>query len=593
MADIKKVARRFLEFAVTHKLITAAVINLLILVLSFVVSFPKYAMFDEWACSLDFANNRIETHFMNFFIAKFFCIIQQFFSNTNTYTVCLILFSYLSYCVIQYIFISKYGFKGLCVSTLLCAAFAPCNYCIINFTTAAAALTVSGFLLLINLINDKKLSVLKSALCVLLIITGFSLRKQLFFVGLFSFLVYIFINVIVDKWSKESSITVNLKTVIKAMFGKRFLAFTLCIVIAFFSVYTISDRIYYSTPGEQLQKNFNSIRSAIYDYNLPSYEYSKEAFSEINYSETEYRMILSWYLDVDGAQSIEKLKELRDVIRTEEPRSIKYVPKKILLDELNNIKELNQSGIFFVVMAVTILASFILLKGKYKLFSVAFAFIAAVFYFYLYYTGRYPFRAVLPVILFAVIFALIKMCEHIRANDNRRTLRRTILSFVFIAAIFGLYFNTVYLSTYNTTYYEDGKTFYNPDLLEKYTQETECEYMCGVSASFKMRFGEESFINPFLKRSNDEEFCKLLTVDATYIHTNYYDNKLKKFGIANPYRDIVNNDSLCFIDDSASPQIDMLCEYAHKWYYSQYSAVEADKITNIGNFVIYKLHTVN
>ena len=330
----------------------------------------------------------------------------------------------------------------------------------------------------------------------------------------------------------------------------------------------ILDRqIYASSPGWAFFTKYNDCRSDLTDYSLPDYETDRALYDELGITETAYGLLkegLNFYdTDVFSLDHMETLDAAR--------------PKNSLSKALviNFLKEYPIGYVGIPVFMGFLIFVFIWVgwgDHRWKVWLTAGyeILVMGMIDFYLYYQGRYLKNRVEVALWFSISLVVIWFCHGRKLQISRRT------ALVAVACIL----------IANQYTWKNRWGFLNVQ------KEIDKEYLRGIYQDAKdldpdglilAKIPTISYtMYDVLDSVPQGTFENIIWLGGWEMQNPIWIEKLKEYGITNPYRDLINNEHVYLVDDN----IKVTLKYIREYYAED---VEAQRLQDNGRWQVYQL----
>lgn len=327
------------------------------------------------------------------------------------------------------------------------------------------------------------------------------------------------------------------------------------------------DRAMYSDAGWEDFLRYDAARSELIDYGFPDYEKNEEAYLELGIDDSAYQLFRSWThqdsekITADVLESLVELKSNRKINLSFGKKFVQTIGKGIL-----------KISAFWVFAAM---AAAWLLSGKKQVPEVLTFLAEAAFltllYGYLFYRGRYLFNRV----DIGIWMAAAMVTAWLIRTEKPLPLKRA------GAALFAC---AVLLS--QCAWREHWRVSAQPAaekaqqeeraVLEEIDRDDTHLYLAKASTlSFARAYGVWDGI-PYGIGDNEYPLGGWTAQTATYRTV------LERYGVKNPFRDMIGNDTVYLIDD----KIDITLNYLRRWYDP---GAEAEEVKTIGRYTVYRI----
>ncbi len=302
-------------------------------------------------------------------------------------------------------------------------------------------------------------------------------------------------------------------------------------------------------------KEFNSLRSELLDYGFPDYIENKDLYQSLNISYTDYEMFSSWDFADPEIFSVEAMKQLVDA---------KEKPPFEWTNCISNLRHFffsyRYSVSFLIAIAITMITS----KNKQHLLT-AYAILSIIaLQLYLYLSGRYGLNRIDAVLALTLFLVLVLYCWGPWQYSNKTS--AVVLSVLLLLAPFNNFQENPKASEpvplYELMYSDPNKLYFR-------TLSTQLPLIPSAYAMYPVGYLQN--------------YCPLggwTTYSVPYLE------KMERFYISNPFRDMVDNPDVFLI---ASGDIHAKVQYLNNHYYSDVAG-RCVKVTEDG-YSIYRMTT--
>ena len=459
---------------------------------------------------------------------------------------------------VSFVFLNKFkNVSYLPVVLIFLYYFAFEGYIHIQFTKTAGILTVAGGTVLFWALFQKKVHKRAFVFGFILAIFGSFYRINQFMceIGLLSALGIIFLF--------------NLKGISKKEKSKRIItcivSFGLLFIIGF-GAYKLDMMEYDATEEWEYYMDYQNARSALLDYGFPNYEKNEAAYKAVGIDEVTYEMFDMWTHQDPEKITVEKM---RSILELKEPKAInRTFFQKFARKMMNGIWDVNA---FICCLILGVVWLFTGKKSFSSLLTLAYeAGVVVMIYIYLYYQGRCLRNRVDVGIWMAVAVLLLWLIA-----EGKQKLSKTV-SITVLLAVLAV-----------TSWQWKGDFRMNQKDVEKSYQE-EKAVLTEIDTDDDHLYLTKTFTVSFAKAYGVFEGMPLGLGDNMYplggwtAQSEPYRAVLDRYGVVNPFRDIINNEKVYIVDID----IDLTMEYINNWYDEN---AEAVFVKNIGQHSVYKV----
>ncbi len=565
------VKARIYSFAGKHDTILESVlINAVILMVLLLLFAPSYDVNDDLAmCNMvDGSRGTYDVHlifihcaigyllrwlYMTFAIVPWYSVLQYgiLFASFTALTWAMWKRITASYCRLAFL--------------VLLAGVSYQGYIIIQFSRTASIASIAGVVLLLSGFFEEKLSIRVLVCGYILALLGSMYRFEQFLAvtALLSGIGVLFLLQLKgnQKWKQK----------LIRCFG----VFAVLVVLVAGSY--LWDRQQYSSGEWQKYMEFNVLRSELYDYGFPSYEENKEEYEKLGLDETAFNLLCQFvHLDPDRitADTWQKLVDLRDP---------KKIDGKFFGEYLRTILfNVYKVPAFFLALFVVVLW---LTYNKRQLPETVVVIyellLVSAEYFYLYYEGRY-FRDRVDMGLWMAVAVVVFWL--LNQENKAFTIRAGVTSSL-ILLLAGLYiayprFRVNVAAQREIT--QPGRDVTLNTKVEKqkiFEEIGEDEEHLYLTKVVNLRIDDA--YDPF-ERLPDGIIRNLCPLGGWTSRSVSDDEILERYGVRNPFEEIVNNEKVYLVDND----IDSTINYIRQWY-----APDAKEklVKTIGDYSVYQV----
>lgn len=223
-----------------------------------------------------------------------------------------------------------------------------------QFTVTAAIICVS-LLVLVATLDDKsskKIVAIDIILCCTLSIFGISMRRDIFLVYLPMYCIVLITSAYCKQLTKRKCIM-----------------FLSIIILCSGGAYLIDQIKTNSYVGYKEFNDFCTSRSDIFDYgDMPNYDENKEFYEKLGVSRAEVNVISSYSLDLGENLSNSTMRAIADKAIADRKKISK---KKMFIEKWMECKDTRSFKIFFFLVILLIILSFVYTKYRNHIFAVA------------------------------------------------------------------------------------------------------------------------------------------------------------------------------------------------------------------------------
>ena len=329
----------------------------------------------------------------------------------------------------------------------------------------------------------------------------------------------------------------------------------------------------YRSAGWQEYQEFNSLRSQLLDYGFPGYD-STEIYQELGITREAYELYRTWNFNDPDRFTSEVMEQLVQeksgyTIRPEQALNFtKRIPR-----DLSKLAPVYYCGAFlayWLIFGKKTRAAVLSLLGETVLLWAV--------YFYLYCQGRYMVNRVDVGLWFSVCLVVLWLISdsgdrqpHMDAVAGRTA------PVLFVAVLIASQLLWIKDWRINTSSIPEARVSQRA-VLETIGTDKDHVYLAKSGM-----VSEIVCYGPF-DRMPENLLDNIYWFGGWECRTPGIVDKMREHGIENPYRDMINNESVYLIDD----QIDLTMAYIHEYYDEN---AEAVFIKTLGNVDLYQIRS--
>ncbi len=549
----------------------------------------NYEMLDEMIFSELLADNYIHFgNFSNYFLLAAIMLLQKLIYPVNAYVIVSLAAALAAMVTIVYIFYSRFSWMvATVIAVVLNGMFGVNHYATISFTRLPALLCAGGLLCIIHTIYSKRW-VAGYIWGSLLVIAASMYRYKIFLVGALLLVVFLVADSVAEHLSFKNT-REAVKSFLKELLEpKRLLCGVLLFAVCFgFSAF--GRHLNNNSEAVSYYIHYNSLRSAVWDYEIPTYDEAKDDYDAINIDANDLTVLKGHFLDDEGAFTIDKLKEINAIKeKYNEKRSLKTILKSLIFGELEELTSRQMKAILYLSVLLILVLFLIIMKKRYMLIPFSLLAASAVLYVYLYFDGRVPYRVVygiwLPVILYLLysirLERLRDFCRQKLRKNQLLTSKKYAVPIVVLALFVAVAFLTI----------NDQKNYKNDYAAMQSDRASVNEYvkahpddrfeLCRMANLFEGNIDNKTIYTV----NNEGRYKNSHIFNGTYYRLPYYDKFNKDvFGTDNMYENLLK-DNVYFIDHNNAFS-KALEKYLEK-YYADGNNVDMTLIDEFDNYQI-------
>lgn len=544
------------------KLWFALLINIIILITLMIIYKPLYETNDDMGI-ISLVNGMkgvYDTHlvFINRLIGFLLAFLYKINANIIWYALLQYLLLYLAFVSVTYVFLNKFKDCSIIpIVILFVYFFAYEGYIHLQFTKTAGIVSIAGGTLLFWALFQKDIHKPSFVCGWLLALLGSFYRIDQFWceIALLTGLGVFFLF--------------NLK-----QFDKKVRIQRLCICLLSFGILAGTafgahkiDRYIYDLSDEwNYYMDYQLARAELLDHGFPDYETNKEAYEAVGIDKITYKLFDGWThqdpekITVDIMESIVTLKKGKTIDSSFFISYMKEMAKGVWT--ITSFGFCLLLGILWLFRGDRSVGAVVALMYEMG--------IVALLYLYLFYQDRYLRNRVDVGIWMAVAIMLIWILD---------TGKEVIPAMMTIATL-------VIVVAFTSYRWRDDWRINQRDVEESFQQEK--MVVEEIAEDKEHLYLSKAFTISHAKAYGIFESIPVGVADNVFplggwtAQSEPYMNVLEKYGVDNPFRDVINNDKIYLIDRD----IDSTMEYINTWYDENAEAVYQ---RNIGKHSVYKI----
>lgn len=567
-----------------RKTIIIAVFNIFVFILFVIFCGVRYSMDDEKFFSLSIAFGDYNIIFTNYFLCRLIGFIQHMIYPINAFTAVSLMFAVLAFITLHSIFARKISLKwSFLVMIFLYAFFGVNHLTIISYTMLPALLAVAGLFYIIDGL-DAKFRMRNALWGVFLTVIASMYRFKVFLSCFCVIAVFYLVRYLIGYRKSEK----NLLSYVKKLFTKQFSFTLVTVVLLVFSFNFASQIINTSTPELSYYKQYTTLRSQVWDFEMPSYEEAKSEYDSLNITENDLKMLKNIYLDDGGAFTVDTLTELVEIRKAHiDNRNIFSsfidMSKSLILETLSFSTD---KSILFVSFLLIMLLFLLIMKKRYYFIPISLLVVMAGLNFYLWQYARTPYRAIYGIV-FPCVVSILYSVE--KSGFKKKALR--------------FFDNNIFYSSVAIVCIAVISFIVPVTLSKSYSIDTQIKKVSGhdqvvnyIESQNDKRFVVANCINV----SNNYNLQRPWTVKipdvpenaaqflGTYYRSTYDNHLLEKFGTKDVYTFLINNDSAYFVDTVEVNVYKMFETYLND-HYSNGKNIKLVLNKSIGDYRFYSV----
>lgn len=535
-----------------------------------------YETNDDYLMSMQIVEGYPYIGFVNYFLCNVLIFVQNIFTEVNVFVLFQIIVSFFSFVFITKVILARNTQKWFgIICLIIISVYFVDHYCSIQFTKTSGLALIAGTVLAIDSILQKKYNYI--FLAAIMIYIGSCLR----FINLFVSMAYLMAFIVVGIWVNRKDI--NIKEFLRR---KNFLLYiSMCLLLlGTIGLNWLSNQQNNSTDALKEYNTYNINRAAVIDYPVyENYQQNEKRYTKNGISENDLFLIDRWYLDYDGAASLENLQLILDIDGQElgHSNSIKEAIQSFISATKYRIAILESTGVHILIFMGLAAFGIIFFRWKHSVYILVISVVAILLYIYLYYNGRVVYRATYMIDFGATIWLMYYYALFFSQHRTGLVLKkRTALSTILVIMVLIVFIQIPIYNKYNENYDTLTQSLIGSQL-EDYLQENADKlYVCSV----EQRPIEKERIDPLavpIDRKN------ILAFGGTFTKSPYMLAKFNQHEVNNVFGDTIDNENVFIIDDKES--VSRLEEYFSKWYSGNESFIKFELVEKVGETYIWSI----
>ena len=495
--------------------------------------------------------------FQNYGLGMIYRFLYGVTGRLPWYTIVQYMILFVSFTVVTYVLISRLGeISGLCLFVILACGFGYEGYIHLQFTKTAGIAAAAAVFLLLHLLEQEKYSWWGIAGGILLAVIAYMYREDQFWAscGLMAGAGVLFLFDL-RKYRNKKLRRIGICVL---TFG--------VLLLSVFGVDRWDSSKYRSAEWKEYQE-FNQLRSELLDYGFPDYDSNQEIYEELGISREAYELYKSWNFNDTEKFDTEVMKKLVD-LKQKRPLTIRTVTAFIRRFP----SDLLRMPMFY---SFAVFALLWILCGKKDVFSVisvlAECLLLVAVYFYLHYQGRYMVNRVDVGLWFSVCLVMLWIFS---SGEVRYMNTKMSVLLCMICVVLGQFM--MYKDWRLATSSIPEARVSQRAVLETIGTDKEHVYLAKSGM-----LSEIVCYGPF-DRMPENLLDNVYWFGGWECRTPGYTKAMEAHGIINPYRDVVNNETIYLVDDN----IDLTLKYIRQYYAENAQAVF---VKTIGNVDVYQI----
>ena len=276
----------------------------------------------------------------------------------------------------------------------------------------------------------------------------------------------------------------------------------------------------------------------------------KSEYDKIDFDENDIAMLRAWYLDDNGAFTLDHLKaikKIRDEYYTQHKDYFALL-KEMVITELSDVKAIGDKGVALFGFAIVLLPFLVTMKKRYYVIPIFLCLIISILYFYLWNTGRnLPFRGVYMLWICSEVYLLYSFSPTRLKNycyriSDKKVLKVLLAFILIVSSLLGFFLSII--ANYTT-----------------------------------IRFDNKYSIFYILKDTETEK--QIYSFNNTYYRYKNYERHMSEFGTNNMYENLLN-DNVYFVCTPENDHSRIMKDYLTK-YYNNHHSVISEKIKTLNS----------
>ena len=533
---------------------------------------PYYELSDDLIFAEYIADGCYNIVFTNYFLVRIIAFVQDIIYPNNAYVLIYISLALFGMFAFVRLLIKKFSIiqASIIFSYIFCFAISS-QLLIVSFTRLPALLCSVGILYLIYYYYQERWK--SGYTCgFIMVLVGSMYRFKAFeaVAGVAAAYIasLIVISFIKNKKGKRITFDEFLKSLIKP--AKLAIVIMLAASILFFRVASVN--INTSTKELKYYNEYNFLRSALLDYDIPAYEDAPEEYDKIGIDSNDLKMLKTPHLDDEGAFTVEKLrkiKAIKDSAYNEQANLPQYL-KNMMSTLIDDFRYKDGKAVLFISFLIILILYVLVIKKQKLLIPLAVSIAVFILMLYLHTKFRTPYRAAYPVWVPAMIFMLFSLdskdCRKWfkKALKTDREKQLLMLPLLLIFMLGGLYLN---MSTNEVFGINDNSDMGRQELSDYVRDNKDKFFELTGAASLFDENGDLKNIY-YIKKADKNANYK--TFSTTYYRLPYEDNLRKSIVKSdNMYTNLVNDGVyyVAFNNPEKYATGDNVKQYLEKYYY--------------------------
>ncbi len=545
-----------------EKLWFSALLNVFFLVLILILFRPIYETNDDIGISnmVNGAKGTYDPHlvFSHYFFGLLLSALYRLAGSVPWYAVLQYTVLFCAFIAVTYVLIHRLGgSSGIWIALIVLTVFGYEGYVSLQFTKTAGIVSSAGMLVVFDGADRERVRYGELICGIVLACIGSMYRYNQFFAEAL-LMTGIGVCFLLVLHRRERGLRLR-------MFVRCILSFGALLVLVL-GLYRIDRYVYQSDPDWAQYQAYNRVRAKLYDFGFPDYDTHGELYQELDISRKALQMYRDWnHMDTEKLTT-EVMQRLEE---SKEPRAF----DRAFLDDFF---ETFPIGFFTIPVfyGFLLICVFWLFWGNHCREEIAAllyeALVTGAIYLYLFYEGRYLYNRVDVGLWFA---ATLVVLWTFRQGETCFPDRIGLVLFLAVTV-----FNQRDWSKLWRVNSEDAvsEMLEARSVIEEIGNDTEHLYLAKAKTiSYAKSYGVFDQAPLGMARN-------LYPLGGWASATPVFSDILSEYGVDNPFRDIVGNDSVYLIDSN----IKQTMNYIHTYYDEDAKAV---LIKKIGSYKVYQI----
>ena len=560
--------------------IRAILINIVVLITVMSLTDVAYETNDDYVISLRIADGYPFSSFVNYFLCRLLIAIQGIIPGINAFVCLQIAASAVCFICITRVFLDSFNNRyALVIAIFVITVFAIDHYSIIQFTKTSALMLTSGTLMLVHAMTRKKCAGWY-VIAFVLIYLGTWLRDMNLIVAIGSAGIFLLFWIVINRRNllEQDYLSVG-----------RIAIYSVCLLLLAGSIgtYILSNQINKSTKELAYFSEYDNYRSLVTDY--PVYEDFKSnsaPYEKKGLSENDLYLVSNWYLDYDGAASLNNLETMYSINKSNGggDRSIIASTKSFLHNSISDVKDFNRRGMHLVIIGCLFIAGLLLYKPKYWIYLMCACAFGALLYVYLYYLGRPLYRATYIADIVTIVWMLYYADEkYLRKPEtaSRGGIFAKAVTAVCIITLLICQIPLMRASDQLHSFAIKGRT--SQEMTEFINSNLDSFFVFGKGVrGLSEYYSKPVFVPERGYQKNAIGFGSWGTKSP------YILQKLDAYGMDNTFGDLINNEKAFVFEDN---NVARLTEYMNKWYGTEELEIFLEQVDEIDGHTLWKVRS--